>query len=123
MGRWKPVASIILIWDILNWEIQWFRLAKTIFTDEYKKFQKFLKQAREDSGLTQIQVAKALKTPQSYISKVESGDRRMDVIEFWNLAKLYRKPVEFFFRFDEKEHPKSKKKVLKAASSKKKTLR
>ncbi|TGL63627.1 helix-turn-helix domain-containing protein [Leptospira sarikeiensis] len=93
-------------------------MAKTIYTEEYKIFQKLLKQAREDAGLTQVDVANALKTPQSFISKVEAGDRRIDVIEFWNLARLYKKPVEFFFRFEEKgEH---KKKSLKAASSGKK---
>ncbi|EIE02379.1 helix-turn-helix domain-containing protein [Leptospira licerasiae] len=92
-------------------------MAKTIYTEEYKIFQKLLKKAREDAGLTQVDVADALKTPQSFISKVEAGDRRIDVIEFWNLAKLYKKPVEFFFKFEDKAEHKSKKKSLKAASS------
>ncbi|PJZ51099.1 helix-turn-helix domain-containing protein [Leptospira saintgironsiae] len=92
-------------------------MAKTIYTEEYKIFQKLLKKAREDAGLTQVDVAEALKTPQSFISKIEAGDRRIDVIEFWNLAKLYKKPVDFFFKFDDKSEPKSKKKSLKAASS------
>ncbi|MFB5649287.1 helix-turn-helix domain-containing protein [Leptospira wolffii] len=96
-------------------------MAKSIFTEEYKAFQKLLRKAREESGLTQTDVANALKAPQSFISKVEAGDRRIDVIEFWNLAKLYRKPVEFFFRFEEKETSKSKSKTLKVASSKKKS--
>ncbi|TGN03106.1 helix-turn-helix domain-containing protein [Leptospira dzoumogneensis] len=92
-------------------------MAKTIYTEEYKIFQKLLKKAREEAGLTQVDVAEALKTPQSFISKVEAGDRRIDVIEFWNLAKLYKKPVDFFFKFDDKSELKSKKKSLKAASS------
>ncbi|MCR1794154.1 helix-turn-helix domain-containing protein [Leptospira sp. WS58.C1] len=92
-------------------------MAKTIYTEEYKIFQKLLKKAREEAGLTQVDVADALKTPQSFISKVEAGDRRIDVIEFWNLAKLYKKPVDFFFKFDDKSEIKSKKKSLKAASS------
>lgn len=95
-------------------------MAKTIYTEEYKIFQKLLKRAREEAGLTQVDVAEALKAPQSFISKVEAGDRRIDVIEFWNLAKLYKKPVDFFFKFDDKAEHKSKKKSLKAASSTKK---
>ncbi|PJZ26802.1 transcriptional regulator [Leptospira hartskeerlii] len=95
-------------------------MAKTIYTEEYKIFQKLLKKAREEAGFTQVDVAEALKTPQSFISKVEAGDRRIDVIEFWNLAKLYKKPVDFFFKFDDKAVLKSKKKSLKAASSTKK---
>ncbi|MGJ4745094.1 helix-turn-helix domain-containing protein [Leptospira sp. SA-E8] len=96
-------------------------MAKTIYTEEYKIFQKLLKKAREEAGLTQVDVAEALKAPQSFISKIEAGDRRIDVIEFWNLAKLYKKPVDFFFKFDDKSELKSKKKSLKAASTKRKS--
>jgi transcriptional regulator with XRE-family HTH domain len=39
-------------------------------------------QARNDAGLTQVQVAAALKRPQSFVSKYESGERNLDVIEF-----------------------------------------
>ncbi|GBF39112.1 helix-turn-helix domain-containing protein [Leptospira johnsonii] len=98
-------------------------MAKTIYTEEYKIFQKLLKKAREEAGLTQVDVAEALKAPQSFISKVEAGDRRIDVIEFWNLATLYKKPVDFFFKFDDKSEHKSKKKSLKAASSRKRKTR
>ncbi|TGK12241.1 XRE family transcriptional regulator [Leptospira fletcheri] len=91
-------------------------MAKTIYTEEYRAFQKLLKKARKEAGFTQVEVAEALGEPQSYVSKIEAGDRRIDVIEFWALAKIYRKPLDFFFRFDDSER--SRKKSLKAAAPK-----
>ena len=55
-----------------------------------------LKQARADAGLTQVEVAMKLRRPQSFVSKIESGERRVDVVELSELAKLYRRPLDFF---------------------------
>jgi len=55
-----------------------------------------LKQARQEASLTQVDVAKKLRRPQSFVSKVESGERRVDVIELAEFARLYRKPLSFF---------------------------
>ncbi|MCC6275207.1 MAG: helix-turn-helix transcriptional regulator [Leptospiraceae bacterium] len=85
-------------------------MKKTIYTKEYKLFQKLLKRARKDSNLTQIEVCEKLEQPQSYISKIEAGDRRIDVIEFWRLSKIYKKPIEYFFNFEEEVLEKAKKK-------------
>ncbi|WP_413462834.1 hypothetical protein [Leptospira santarosai] len=38
----------------------------------------------------------------TYISKIESGERRLDVIEFWRIYKILGKSFEFYFQFDEK---------------------
>lgn len=57
-----------------------------------------LKQARIDAGLTQVEVAKELSKPQSYISKIESGEQRIDVIELKEFTRLYRKRVAFFIQ-------------------------
>lgn len=62
----------------------------------YQAFLKKLRQARADSGLTQVQVAKRLKKPQSFVSKTESGERRLDLVETAVLAKLYGKPLSYF---------------------------
>jgi hypothetical protein len=43
-----------------------------------------------------MDVAKKLRRPQSFVSKVESGERRVDVIELTEFARLYRKPLSFF---------------------------
>jgi len=55
-----------------------------------------LKQARLDAGLTQAEVASLLSRPQSFVSKSESGERRIDFIELIYLARIYRKPLKFF---------------------------
>lgn len=63
---------------------------------EYKAFLKRLKQARRDAKLTQAQVAQQLSRPQSFVSKSESGERRVDFVELRHFARLYKKPIEFF---------------------------
>ena len=45
-------------------------------------------EARKASGLTQVEIAQALDKPQSYISKVELGERRLDFAEFVDLANI-----------------------------------
>ena len=62
----------------------------------YQDFLKRLKQARIEAKLTQIGVAKKLRKPQSFVSKIESGERRLDFIEVQRLAELYGKPLSFF---------------------------
>jgi transcriptional regulator with XRE-family HTH domain len=56
-------------------------------TKEYAYFVEKLRKAREEAGLTQVEVAKKLKRPQSHISNVESGQQRVDVVELQNFAK------------------------------------
>lgn len=68
-------------------------MSKTIWTKEYAVFIKKLRQARLDASLKQIDVAKKLKRPQSYISRVESGEYRLDIIEVKVFAKLYKKNI------------------------------
>jgi transcriptional regulator with XRE-family HTH domain len=43
--------------------------------------------ARKESGLTQVQLAERLSRPQSFVSKVERGERRLDVVEFFEVAQ------------------------------------
>lgn len=52
----------------------------------YNTFIELMKRARRDAGMTQQQVADALKAQQSYIAKFERGERRLDLIEFLDLA-------------------------------------
>ena len=63
---------------------------KSIYSGEYQKLVEKLKQARLSAGLTQKEVARKLGKPQSFVSKVESGERRLDAIELKFLAELYR---------------------------------
>jgi len=62
----------------------------------YRKLILRLQQARKEAGMTQEDVASSLGTVQKYISRVETGERRIDPIELQELAKLYRKPIEYF---------------------------
>lgn len=69
-------------------------------SDKYRvKYQRFiqkLRQARLEAGLTQVDVGRKLKKPQAYVSKIERGERRVDVVELDELARLYNKPLEYF---------------------------
>ena len=64
----------------------------------YRLFLKRLREARRTAGLTQAQVAAKLRRPQSFVSKCESGERRVDVVELQAFARLYRKDLNFFVR-------------------------
>ena len=68
----------------------------SVHSRRYKKFLVRLRRARKESGLTQQEVALDFKVPQSWVSKCESGERRVDVIELQNFALIYKKPITFF---------------------------
>ena len=65
-------------------------------TLEYKAFLKRLVAARRLAELTQEEVASALAWPQSRVSRMESGERRVDVIELKSLARVYERPITYF---------------------------
>ena len=69
---------------------------KLNYSKEYKKTIERLKKARFEIGLKQEEVAKKLKKPQSYLSKIERGERRIDVAELQELAKIYKKEINYF---------------------------
>jgi transcriptional regulator with XRE-family HTH domain len=63
---------------------------------EYRRFLARLRAARERAGLTQAEVARRLRRPQSFVSKCEAGERRIDVVELSGFARIYRRPIAFF---------------------------
>ena len=71
---------------------------KTIRTKAYAIFIERMKKARMDTGLRQIDVAKKMKRPQSYISRVESGEYRLDIMEVKKFAELYKKDINYFIK-------------------------
>ena len=73
-------------------------MVKSIQTKEYAYFVERLRKARLDAGLTQVQVAKKLRRPQSHISNIESGQQRVDVIELKRFAKFYGKDINYFIK-------------------------
>lgn len=54
---------------------------KTIHTREYAVLLRLLRQIREDAGITQVELSRRLDETQSAISKIERGERRIDVLE------------------------------------------
>jgi transcriptional regulator with XRE-family HTH domain len=71
-------------------------MKKSIHTKERGNFVKRLRKAREDAGLTQTEVAKKLGCTQSWVSKIELGELRVEAIWLNRLAKLYKKSVDYF---------------------------
>ncbi len=65
---------------------------------EYRQLLVRLREARKLARLTQRQVAAKLRRYQSFVSKCESGERRIDPIELCRFAALYRKPISFFLK-------------------------
>lgn len=63
-------------------------MKKALYERSYAAFTALLKEERKNAGLTQAALAKKLRRPQSYISKYERGDRRLDVIEFIEVARV-----------------------------------
>jgi transcriptional regulator with XRE-family HTH domain len=71
-------------------------MAKAIYTQTHQTIVSKLKKARKEAGLQQQDVARKLKKTQSYVSKLESGQRRLDVIQLKQFAKLYKKSWDYF---------------------------
>jgi transcriptional regulator with XRE-family HTH domain len=55
-----------------------------------------LRAARLEAGFTQTEAARRLSKPQTFISKIELGERRVDIVELHHIAKIYKKPLSFF---------------------------
>lgn len=63
-------------------------MAKTLGTEQHKALIAMLIAKREAAGLTQAQLAEALGEYQSFVARLESGQRRVDVIELIELARI-----------------------------------
>jgi len=61
------------------------------------KISKRLCEARKALGLSQSEVADKLGRNQYFVSRCETGKRRLDICELEEFAKLYNKPISFFF--------------------------
>lgn len=57
-----------------------------------------LRSARLEAGLTQVEASKKLKKPQSYLSKIERGERKIEAIELGDFAKIYKKDINYFLK-------------------------
>ncbi len=73
-------------------------MSKAIYSKDHKYIVEQLKKARQEAGLEQTEVAKLLGRTQSHISKVEAGQRRIDIVALKELAKIYKKDINFFLK-------------------------
>jgi ribosome-binding protein aMBF1 (putative translation factor) len=69
----------------------------TKFQGAYDTLLERLVAAREKAGLSQHEVSAMMDRSPNFITKCESGDRSVDVMELMELAQIYKKPVSHFF--------------------------
>ena len=77
-------------------------MPSSIFTQRHQEFISFIASARKAADVTQAELAARLGKPQSFVSKVERGERRLDVIEFCQVAEaLGHEPANLLADFAE----------------------
>jgi len=77
-------------------------MPKTIFSGEQEKLRELLREVRRSAGLNQVELAKKLKRPQSYVSKYEIGERRLDLIELREICLILGISLSVFIKRFEK---------------------
>ncbi|MEX1013918.1 MAG: helix-turn-helix transcriptional regulator, partial [Candidatus Paceibacterota bacterium] len=101
MVLFPSLRPINIVWQfgiLRNGILNYKYMPRAIYKEEHQKIVERLKQARFDAGLAQVEVAEKLGRTQSYVSKIESGQRRFDVLQLKEFAKLYKKPLDFFVK-------------------------
>ena len=68
------------------------------YSQKNKNLLEKLRSARLGAGLTQVEASKKLKKPQSYLSKIERGERKIEAIELGDFAKIYKKSLDYFIQ-------------------------
>jgi transcriptional regulator with XRE-family HTH domain len=82
-------------------------MEKSTHTAEYLALRSELRAIRETAGLSQRALAKHLDVPHSWVAKVESGERRVDLVEFgWFVAACGIDPIPVFERLVRQKAPK-----------------
>lgn len=72
-------------------------MAKSVHSESYRAFLRLLIESRQLVGVSQIELAKRLKKTQPMISKIEQGERRIDIAEFFEIAGVLGiDPIAFF---------------------------
>jgi transcriptional regulator with XRE-family HTH domain len=71
-------------------------VAKSVFSDEYRIFRELLRELRLRKGVTQVQLSSALGMAQSFVSKYEMGERRLDFVEVGRICQELDQGLESF---------------------------
>jgi transcriptional regulator with XRE-family HTH domain len=86
-------------YPILGYRLQasyYRRVSKSAYTQANDVFRELLKETRIAKNLTQAEIAEHLGLPQSYVSKYESGERRLDFIETAEVCNALGMSIEAF---------------------------
>ncbi len=62
-------------------------MTHSVFSARFRRLRELLVEGRRKAGLTQIELAQKLSKPQSFVSKYELGERRLDVVEFLDVTE------------------------------------
>ncbi len=73
-------------------------MAKSIFSKHQEQLQKVLRETRVEAGLTQADLAGRLDQPQSFVSKYESGERLLDIVELRRVCEAVGVSLTDFIR-------------------------
>lgn len=84
--RWQ----VIPFWNIPSWDFTLLRVTRSAFSRKYQHLRKVLAEARLAAGVTQVELARQLGRPQSFVSKFERGERRLDVVEFLEITRALK---------------------------------
>jgi transcriptional regulator with XRE-family HTH domain len=76
-------------------------MGKSIGTSEQKRLLELLRRIRLDAGLRQVDLAEKLGQPQSFVSKYESGERRLDLLELRQICDVVGIPLIKFIQMFE----------------------
>ncbi len=78
-------------------------MEKSTFTREYEILRTLLREQREAAGLTQVELAERIGETQSYVSKVERGERRLDLVQLRVFCGAFGVSLRnFVSRFEER---------------------
>jgi transcriptional regulator with XRE-family HTH domain len=77
-------------------------MEKSIHSTQYAAFLKVLRHTRKRSGFTQIQLAEKIAETQTFVSKCERGERRIDVVELRSFCEAFGMPLKQFVTVFEK---------------------
>ena len=78
-------------------------MASSLHSGKYQVFREMIVKIRKDGDITQVQLAKELGKPQSYISKIENGERRIDFTEFIEIASILKIDTQQFIKTYQKK--------------------
>jgi transcriptional regulator with XRE-family HTH domain len=78
-------------------------MEKSIYSPEYAAALRLLRQAREQAGYTQVELAGKLGQTQSFVTKVERGDRRLDIVQLRTICRVLGLTMAEFVRRWERE--------------------